>query len=228
MMEKNKKSLGAFIGEYGAFIALVFALCLYIPRKLMTFRNFMEGVAEGVKTMVGAIMILTLAWSLSGVCRELIGTGNFVSSIVASSSLSLAFLPMIVFLVAAFLSFSMGTAWGTFGILIPIVSMICAGEANTSILIVTLGATLAGSVYGDHCSPISDTTILSSAGANCDHIKHVQTQIPYATLVAGVCAVGYIIGGFTTNSWITLGLSEVLLFAVLFFFKKADEKKRAK
>lgn len=210
----------------GAFIALVFAICLYIPRKLMTFKQFMEGVAEGVKTMVGAIMILTLAWSLSGVCREMIGTGPFVSSIVASSSLSLNFLPLIVFLVAAFLSFSMGTAWGTFGILIPIVSMICAGEANTSILIVTLGATLAGSVYGDHCSPISDTTILSSAGAQCDHIKHVQTQIPYATLVAGVCAVGYLVGGFTQNPWITLGFSEALLFTVLYFMKKADNKKR--
>lgn len=210
----------------GAFIALVFAICLYIPRKLMTFKQFMEGVAEGVKTMVGAIMILTLAWSLSGVCREMIGTGPFVSSIVASSSLSLNFLPLIVFLVAAFLSFSMGTAWGTFGILIPIVSMICAGEANTSILIVTLGATLAGSVYGDHCSPISDTTILSSAGAQCDHIRHVQTQIPYATLVAGVCAVGYVIGGFTQNPWITLCLSEALLFTVLYFMKKADNKKR--
>jgi len=212
----------------GAFIALVFAICLYIPRKLMTFKEFMEGVAEGVKTMVGAIMILTLAWSLSGVCREMIGTGIFVSSLVANSALSLSFLPVIVFLVAAFLSFSMGTAWGTFGILIPIVSMICEGDANASILIVTLGATLAGSVYGDHCSPISDTTILSSAGAQCDHIKHVQTQIPYATLVAAVCAVGYIVGGFTTNPWITLGFSEILLFAVLFFFKKADEKKREK
>lgn len=212
----------------GAFIALAFSICLYIPRKLMTFKSFMEGVAEGVKTMVGAIMILTLAWSLSGVCREMIGTGEFVSGMVASSSLSLNLLPMIVFLVAAFLSFSMGTAWGTFGILIPIVSMICAGDANVSILIVTLGATLAGSVYGDHCSPISDTTILSSAGAQCDHIKHVQTQIPYATLVAGVCAIGYLVGGFTMNPWITLGFSEVLLFTVLFVMKKRDEQKREK
>jgi len=212
----------------GAFIALASAICLYIPRKLMTFKEFMGGVAEGVKTMVGAIMILTLAWSLSGVCREMIGTGEFVSGMVASSSLSLNLLPMIVFLVAAFLSFSMGTAWGTFGILIPIVSMICAGDANTSILIVTLGATLAGSVYGDHCSPISDTTILSSAGAQCDHIKHVQTQIPYATLVAAVCAIGYLVGGFTMNPWITLGFSEILLFSVLFLIKKRDMKKREK
>ena len=211
----------------GAFIALAFSICLYIPRKLMTFKEFMEGVSEGVKSMVGAIMILTLAWSLSGVCREMIGTGEFVSNLVATSSLSLGFLPMMVFLVAAFLSFSMGTAWGTFGILIPIVSMICSGDANASILIVTLGATLAGSVYGDHCSPISDTTILSSAGAQCDHIKHVQTQIPYATLVAAVCAVGYLVGGFTKNPWITLGFSEALLFIVLFTMKKMEEKKRA-
>ena len=208
----------------GAFIALVFAICLYIPRKLMTFKQFMEGVAEGVKTMVGAIMILTLAWSLSGVCREMIGTGPFVSSIVASSSLSLNFLPLIVFLVAAFLSFSMGTAWGTFGILIPIVSMICAGEANTSILIVTLGATLAGSVYGDHCSPISDTTILSSAGAQCDHINHVRTQLPYATFVAVICAIGFIIGGFIKNAWITLAICEALLLISLIIIKKISNK----
>jgi len=211
----------------GAFISLVFAIGLYIPRKLMTFKEFMEGVAEGVKTMVGAIMILTLAWSLSGVCREMIGTGEFVSTIVATSSLSLNLLPVIVFVVAAFLSFSMGTAWGTFGILIPIVSMICSGDANSSLLIVTLGATLAGSVYGDHCSPISDTTILSSAGAQCEHIKHVQTQIPYATLVAGVCVVGYLVGGFTKNPWITLGVSEVLLITVLFIVSKVENKKRA-
>ena len=204
----------------GAFIALVFAICLYIPRKLMSFRELMEGVNEGVKSMVGAIMILVLAWSLSGVCREMIGTGQFVSSVVGSS-ISLNLLPVIVFLVAAFLSFSMGTAWGTFGILIPIVTMICSGDST--ILIVVLGATLAGSVYGDHCSPISDTTILSSAGAQCEHMNHVQTQIPYATVVAGVCAVGYIIAGYTQNPWITLVLSEALLFTILFLMKKFNK-----
>lgn len=208
----------------GAFIALTFTICLYIPRKLMTFKQFMEGVSEGVKTMVGAIMILILAWSLSGVCRELLGTGEFVSTLVATSSLPMEFFPIIVFVVAAFLSFSMGTAWGTFGILIPIVSMICAGEVHSSLLIVTLGATLAGSVYGDHCSPISDTTILSSTAAKCDHMKHVQTQIPYATLVACVCAIGYIVAGFTKNPWITLVFSELLLFLSLYIANKINRK----
>jgi Na+/H+ antiporter NhaC len=209
----------------GAFVALMVCMVLYIPRKLLTFREFMEGSVEGVKTMVGAILILVFAWALSGVCRELIGTGEFVSNLVASSSFSFALLPVIVFVVAAFLSFSMGTAWGTFGILIPIVTMICASGEGASVLICTLGATLAGSVYGDHCSPISDTTILSSAGAKCDHIAHVQTQIPYATLVAGVCVVGYLVGGITTNPWITLIVSECLLVAVLVFMSKRDQKK---
>lgn len=209
----------------GAFVALMVCMVLYIPRKLLTFREFMEGSVEGVKTMVGAILILVFAWALSGVCRELIGTGEFVSNLVASSSFSFALLPVIVFVVAAFLSFSMGTAWGTFGILIPIVTMICASGEGASVLICTLGATLAGSVYGDHCSPISDTTILSSAGAKCDHIAHVQTQIPYATLVAGVCVAGYLVGGITTNPWITLIVSECLLVAVLVFMSKRDQKK---
>lgn len=200
----------------GALAALVAALVLYIPRKLVTFRDFMGGITAGVKLMVSAVMILSLAWSLSGVCREMIGTGEFVSGLVSSSNVSLSILPAIIFAVAAFLSFSMGTAWGTFGILIPIVSMICDGSAEgAAILIPALGATLAGSVYGDHCSPISDTTILSSAGAKCEHIRHVETQIPYATMVAAVCFVGYIIAGFVRNPWITLLASVVMLLGVL-------------
>ena len=199
----------------GAFAALIVALVLYIPRKLVTFREFMSGITTGVKFMVGAIMILTLAWSLSGVCREMIGTGEFVSGLVKNSSISLSLLPAIIFAVAAFLSFSMGTAWGTFGILIPIVSMICVGAEGAEILIPALGATLAGSVYGDHCSPISDTTILSSTGAKCEHIRHVETQIPYATLVAAVSFAGYLIAGFVRNPWITLGCSVILLIVCI-------------
>ena len=200
----------------GALAALICALALYIPRKLVTFREFMSGITAGVKLMVSAVMILSLAWSLSGVCREMIGTGEFVSGLVSGSNVSLSILPAIIFAVAAFLSFSMGTAWGTFGILIPIVAMICEGSAEgAAILIPALGATLAGSVYGDHCSPISDTTILSSAGAKCEHIRHVETQIPYATMVAAVCFVGYIIAGFVRNPWITLIASIVMLLVVL-------------
>lgn len=211
----------------GAFAALISALVIYIPRKLVTFREFMSGVATGVKFMVSAIMILVLAWSLSGVCRDMIGTGEFVSGLVANAGGILALLPAIVFAVAAFLSFSMGTAWGTFGILIPIVTMICDSEAGALLLIPALGATLAGSVYGDHCSPISDTTILSSAGAKCEHIRHVETQIPYATFVASICFIGYIIAGLVKNPWITLIISEVLLFAGLFLVKKFYDKKQA-
>ncbi len=207
----------------GAFITLLFCLVLYLPRKLLSFKEFMDGISEGVKTMTGAMLILILAWSLSGVCREMIGTGEFVSSLFTNSSFPLTLLPAIVFVVAAFLSFSMGTAWGTFGILIPIVTMICASNEGSRVLICTLGATLAGSVYGDHCSPISDTTILSSAGAKCNHISHVQTQIPYATLVASVCFIGYIIGGICGNPWITLGVSEILLISALFFIHKMSK-----
>lgn len=200
----------------GALAALLTALALYIPRKLVTFREFMNGITAGVKLMVSAVMILALAWSLSGVCREMIGTGEFVSGLVSSSNVSLSIFPAIIFAVAAFLAFSMGTAWGTFGILIPIVAMICEGSAEgAAILIPALGATLAGSVYGDHCSPISDTTILSSAGAKCEHIRHVETQIPYATLVAAVSLAGYVIAGFVRNPWITLTSSAVLLMVVL-------------
>ena len=211
----------------GAFAALISALVLYLPRKLVTFREFMSGITTGVKFMVSAIMILVLAWSLSGVCRDMIGTGEFVSGLVANAGGILSLLPAIVFAVAAFLSFSMGTAWGTFGILIPIVAMICDSEAGALVLIPALGATLAGSVYGDHCSPISDTTILSSAGAKCEHIRHVETQIPYATFVAVVCFIGYLIAGLVKNPWITLVISEVLLFAGLFLVKKLYDRKQA-
>ena len=212
----------------GAFAALLVALVMYIPRKLLRFREFMSGVTQGVKSMVPAIMILVFAWSLSGVCREMIGTGEFVSRVVSASHISMGLLPALIFIVAAFLSFSMGTAWGTFGILIPIVSMICAEGDGAAILIPALGATLAGSVYGDHCSPISDTTILSSTGAKCEHIRHVETQIPYATLVAGVCFVGYLVAGFVRNPWITLVVAIALLFGcfavILMRQKQAGEK----
>ncbi len=198
----------------GTFAALVAAMLLYIPRRLMSLREFMTGVIDGIKTMIPALTILILAWALGGVCREMIGTGLFVSHFVTAANLSLSFLPAVVFAVAAFLSFSMGTAWGTFGILLPIVSMICVGDDGAAILIPALGATLAGSVYGDHCSPISDTTILASTGAQCGHLRHVETQLPYATVVAAVCFVGYLVAGFVRNPWITIAASVILLFLV--------------
>ena len=180
----------------------------------MNLREFMTGVIDGIKTMIPALTILILAWALGGVCREMIGTGIFVSNFVTAVKLPFSFLPAIIFVVAAFLSFSMGTAWGTFGILLPIVSMLCVGTDGASILIPALGATLAGSVYGDHCSPISDTTILASTGAQCDHLRHVETQLPYATVVAGACFAGYLVAGFVRNPWITVTASVMLLLAV--------------
>lgn len=195
----------------GTFAGLLVALCMYLPRRIMSMKEFMTGIIDGIKTMIPALTILILAWALGGVCREMIGTGNFVSQVVSGGHISMSLIPAIVFAVAAFLSFSMGTAWGTFGILLPIVSMICAGPAGAGVLIPSLGATLAGSVYGDHCSPISDTTILASTGAQCDHLRHVETQLPYATLVAGVCFLGYIVAGFTRNAVITIIASLVIL-----------------
>lgn len=218
----------------GTFAALVTALALYVPRRLMTLREFMAGVIEGIKTMIPALTILILAWALGGVCREMIGTGLFVSDFVIAADLSLSFLPAIVFAVAAFLSFSMGTAWGTFGILLPIVSMLCVGNEGAvgakgaAVLMPALGATLAGSVYGDHCSPISDTTILASTGAQCEHLRHVETQLPYATLVAAVCFAGYLVAGFVRNPWITIAVSVALLFVAFGVIAHLDKRERTR
>lgn len=208
----------------GAFAALVVAFILYIPRKIITPKEFVESIVGGIGSIIPPMLILILSWTLGGVCREMIGTGEFISSFVSASNLPFGLLPFIIFVIAALMSFSMGTSWGTFGMLIPIVTMICAASGGNEILIPALGATLAGSVYGDHCSPISDTTILASTGAECQHIKHVETQIPYATLVAVVCAIGYLIIGFTNTPWIGLGVGVVLLIAALLVMNKRSVK----
>lgn len=205
----------------GAFAGLVCAFLLYIPRRLMTPKEFMDNIVGGISNIVPPMLILILSWSLGGVCRQLIGTGQFISGFVSTVNLPLGFLPFLIFVVAAAMSFSMGTSWGTFGMLIPIVTMICATDGAGGLLVPTLGATLAGSVYGDHCSPISDTTILASTGASCQHIRHVETQLPYATLVAAVCAIGYLISGFTLTPWIALVVCAVLLIAALLILNKA-------
>ncbi len=209
----------------GAFAALVIAFVMYIPRKIMNAKAFMGSIVSGIGSIVPPMLILILSWSLGGVCREMIGTGEFISSFVANSNISLGLLPFIVFVIATFMSFSMGTSWGTFGILIPIVTMICSAAGGSGMLVPTLGATLAGSVYGDHCSPISDTTILASTGAQCEHIRHVETQFPYATLVAAVCAIGYLIIGFTNTAWIGLAVSIIVLGGALVFL--SSRKKTA-
>lgn len=209
----------------GALAALLVAFAMFVPRKLLNYKGFMEGIVEGIKSMVPAMLILVLAWSLSGVCRDLLGTGEYVSGLITKANISFSMLPFIVFIVAAFLSFAMGTAWGTFGIILPIVIMICTGEEGASILVTAMGATLAGSVFGDHCSPISDTTILSSTGAKCDHIAHITTQIPYALLVACISAIGYLLTGFISNPWIPLLTCMALLFITLTLIHSIQLKK---
>ncbi len=211
----------------GAFAGLLTALVLYLPRKLMTAREFMSSIVSGIGSIVPPMLILILSWSLGGVCRQLIGTGVFISGFVSASNVPLGFLPFLIFVIAAIMSFSMGTSWGTFGMLIPIITMICDAPGAGALLIPALGATLAGSVYGDHCSPISDTTILSSTGAECEHIRHVETQLPYATLVAVVCAVGYLIAGFALSPWIALAVSVVLLVGAILVLNRMNWKEKA-
>ena len=209
----------------GAFAGLICAGLLYLPRKLMKPKEFIECIVSGIGNIVPPMLILILSWSLGGVCRQLIGTGVFISGFVNGSDLPMGFLPFLIFIIAALMSFSMGTSWGTFGMLIPIITMICETEAGAGLLIPALGATLAGSVYGDHCSPISDTTILASTGADCIHIRHVETQLPYATLVAVVCAIGYLIAGFMKTPAVALIVEAILLVGIIMILSKKQNTK---
>lgn len=196
----------------GSVVALVVAALLYLPRKLLNLSSFITGASEGVRSMVEAIMILVLAWSLGGCCRYMLGTGTFIAGLLNSAGFALQFLPVVIFIASAFIGFAMGTSWGTIALVIPIVIGVFTPESPLYLL--TIGATLAGAVYGDHISPISDTTILSSAGASCNHLAHVTTQLPYASLVAGICLVGYLVAGLSLSPWPSLigGLALILLF----------------
>ncbi len=196
----------------GVIVALTVAACMFLPRKLTTLVGFVEGVSEGVRSMVGAIMILALAWSLGGACRYMLGTGDFVVTFLTNIGFELALLPAVIFIVACFIGFAMGTSWGTIALLLPIVLGIFA--ESDPLFLVTIGAVLAGSVCGDHMSPISDTTILSSAGAKCDHLRHVATQLPYALTVAAICFVGYLVAGFTGSPWPSL-IGGIVLVALV-------------
>lgn len=209
----------------GAFCTLIFTFIYYLVRKVLSFKEFFGCMNSGVSSMVPACIILTLAWTISGVCRDLLNTGGFVADFVKSSGIPVQILAAIIFLIACLLSFATGTSWGTFGILIPIVIAITE-IAAPELTITCLAATLAGSVFGDHCSPISDTTILASAGASCNHIAHVTTQAPYAVTVAICCFIGYFIAGFTASlgfalsTVITLGVSLILLIGLLIVLPK--------
>ena len=205
----------------GSTIALVVAFLMYIPRKLLAFREFMECITEGVKSMVGAMIILTLAWTIGGITKEeYLNTGGFVAHHLASNNIPIWIFPAIIFVVAAFLAFSTGTAWGTFGILIPIIVPIIVNMDAMSHISIILASIFSGSVFGDHCSPISDTTILSSAGANCNHIDHVSSQLPYAFVTAIASFIGFIIGGYFNNVIVALGTALISLLILIFIAKK--------
>ena len=209
---------------YGAFIALIFAVIYFLCRRVIKFKDIMESFPDGFKAMVGAILILTCAWTLKAMTDSL-GAKIFISRLIEGSAGSFqSLLPAIIFLIAVGLSFATGTSWGTFGILIPIVlSVFSAGDPIT---IVAISACMAGAVCGDHCSPISDTTIMSSAGAQCDHINHVSTQLPYALTVAGVSFVAYIVAGFVSKWYIALPIAVVLMVGTLFVLKLVLGKKK--
>ncbi|MDR1785415.1 MAG: Na+/H+ antiporter NhaC family protein [Spirochaetaceae bacterium] len=190
----------------GGLASLVLVFFLYVPRGLISFKDFFVTITRGVKSMVSAILILTLAWTIAAVCKDMLNTGTYLASLVERSSLPVGLIPAIMFAAACAISFSTGTAWGTFGILIPITITVCY-KAAPQLSIPTLGAVMGGAVFGDHCSPISDTTILSSTGAVCNHISHVATQIPYAVTVAVSCLISYSIVGLLTGNAVPDGVA---------------------
>ena len=197
----------------GSFIAFVFTGLRYLPRRIITFNAFCDSFGWGFKAMTPAIFILCLAWTLSGICsKDYLNLGGFVGAIVSAHASIIMFLPPIFFLVAAGLAFATGTSWGTFGILIPI-AIAVLGMNDPSMLVVCVAAVLSGAVCGDHASPISDTTILASAGAQCHHIDHVSTQLPYVGVVATCSFFGYIVDGLTENGWLGL-LTGIICLAI--------------
>ncbi len=210
---------------YGSFITVIFAVIYFLCRRVLSFRSIMAAIPEGFKAMVPAIMILICAWTLKAMTDSL-GAKIFISGLVEGSAAGFqAFLPAIIFLIAVGLSFATGTSWGTFGILIPIVLSVFGGVGDSKLTIVAISACMAGAVCGDHCSPISDTTIMASAGSQSNHLNHVSTQLPYAITVAGVSFVSYIIAGFIPNAWISLPIAILLMIGTLLVIRKLVVKK---
>ena len=222
-------SVGLVLGSFAAFIlTIVFYLC----RKIISFKDCMSCVPDGFKAMVPAILILTLAWTLKAMTDSL-GAADYVAGLVAGSAEGLQFfLPAIIFIIGCFLAFATGTSWGTFGILIPI--CIAIFPVGNPLRIISISACMAGAVCGDHCSPISDTTIMASAGAQCEHVNHVSTQLPYALSMAAISFIAYIVAGFTQKlgtvpsaiiSWI---VALVALYSFLFFMKSRSVEQAKK
>ena len=216
----------------GSLVALIFTMIFFMVRRAMSFTELMDCLPNGFKQMVPAILILCLAWTIGDVTKGL-GAPEFVAGIVENLSGSLyALLPAVVFIIAAFLGFATGTSWGTFSILLPIVIPVFSGgtpavdltvgDLNNNLLMISIAATLGGAVMGDHCSPISDTTIMASSGAQCYHLNHVATQLPYAMTVAAVCFANYILASFIQNVVINLAIAIVCMVAVLLVIGKLN------
>lgn len=208
----------------GSICAMILTIIIYLIRRVLSFSDCMQCLPDGFKAMVPAILILTFAWTLKAMTDSL-GAAEFVAEAVHKSAGGfMNFLPAIIFLVACFLAFSTGTSWGTFGILIPIVVDVFM-NTNPQLMIISISACMAGAVCGDHCSPISDTTIMASAGAQCDHVNHVSTQLPYVIVVAAISFVTYIVAGFAQSPWISLPVGIVLLLAALAVLKNMHGEK---
>lgn len=210
----------------GSFFGLVFTILFYTLRRVMRFEECMSCIPDGFKSMVPAILILTCAWTLKAMTDSL-GAAEYVASIMGGCAKGLLnLLPAFIFLVGCGLAFATGTSWGTFGILIPIVVSVFS-NSNPTLMVISISACMAGAVCGDHCSPISDTTIMASAGAQCEHVNHVSTQLPYALTVAAVSFLTYIVAGFTQSAWISLPFGAALLIAVLFVFRLLAKRRTA-
>jgi len=207
---------------FATFITIVFLFIFYLPRKIVSFNEFMSSFVAGFKLMIPAISILTFAWTLKGMTQAL-GIRDYVYNTVGSASYGLNFVPAVMFMIAILIAFSTGTSWGTFAILVPIVTSIFGADA-LNMMIISVSAVLAGAVCGDHISPISDTTIMSSAGAQCYHMNHVSTQMQYAAVPFICCVIGYIISGFTGNWIISLAVGAVIMVAALEILRSRASK----
>jgi Na+/H+ antiporter NhaC len=202
----------------GSSVALILSIAYYLLRQSLSFDECMNCLPDGFKQMVPAMLILTFAWTLKSMTDSL-GAATYVASLMEHSASGLmGFLPAIIFIVAVGLAFASGTSWGTFGILIPIV-VACLQKIDPQLMIISISACMAGAVCGDHCSPISDTTIMSSAGAQCEHLNHVTTQLPYSLTAASVSFFTFLVAGFTKSALISLAFGVVALFLQLMFFR---------
>ena len=223
-------SFGLAVGSLGALIVIIL---YFLARRVLTFTECMDSITDGFRQLVPAILILTFAWTLKTM-TGLLQASTYVSGLVENAHTMQILLPMILFVVAVGLAFATGTSWGTFGILIPIVTgvfssqLVQNGDSVTipPIVIICISACLSGAVCGDHCSPISDTTIMASTGAQCDHVNHVSTQLPYAFTVAVVCAAGYLLAGFVQNVFVVLGSSILMMLGTLFIIRNISKAKK--